>query len=91
MKAKSATYKTYGVGEDNSWVEIPSDLMCFTAEADTEAGDEYHACDLFVKTEVRGLGITHIMVEATNSSSLTATQTESRTVENDNLSVEYTH
>jgi len=87
LKASAATYKTYGRGADNSWVEIPSDLMCYTSHYDC---DFIHSCDLFIKTEVNGLDMSHIMVEATAAEVSAVAKTESRMVENSNMSVEYT-
>mmetsp|Transcript_14436 Transcript_14436/g.19574 ORF Transcript_14436/g.19574 Transcript_14436/m.19574 type:complete len:110 (-) Transcript_14436:1488-1817(-) len=30
----SMTYKVYGVGADQTWVEVPSDKLCYTATKD---------------------------------------------------------
>ena len=49
-----------------------------------------NVCDLFIKTEVRGLDISHIMIEAISSIIDSVPQTTSRTVENNSMSVAYT-
>ena len=40
------------IGEDQTWTQVPSDVMCFTAVEDTESADQFNACDLFVKLDV---------------------------------------
>ena len=46
------TYTVYSGGDDvQSWDQVPSDLLCYTATADDRKASEYQECELFVKAQ----------------------------------------
>lgn len=81
------------IGEDQTWTEVPSDVMCFTATQDTESADGFNACDLFINAEVPGLGFKYLKIESVSSSADGATkatpQTEDSHIENEHMLIEY--
>jgi len=46
-------YKVSKVGSDQTWEEVPSDLICYEATSDDKAATVHNSCELFVRAEVR--------------------------------------
>lgn len=60
----SGAYIVSTINYNQTWTEVPSDLICYTAVEDTQAADTYEACDLFIKTKVPAFGYTYLKIEA---------------------------
>lgn len=94
MSAPSdSAYIVSTIGEDQTWTQVPSDVMCFTAVQDVESADTFNACDLFINAEVPAQGFRYFKVEAvspdTENAAVAAPLHEDRHIENENLHVQY--
>lgn len=57
------TYKVEKIGDDSTWVEVPSDKLCYTATKDNVQADTFDACELFIRAEVAPQGTEFFRVE----------------------------
>lgn len=82
------SYKAYKINSDSAWEEVPSDLLCYTATKDNRQADQYAACELFIKSEVKAHDLAYIKVEVTSADNAQAVPiVDSDTIENENINL----
>ena len=90
------SYKAYAIAEDGqTWTEVPSDLLCYTATEDDSKATQFQACELFVTVNAPAQDITYLKIEATPSETNKAVPEMSKSpnedfeIENENLHLKY--
>lgn len=65
----NGTYKAYALQVDQTWQEVPSDMLCYTATSDEKQASTFDECELFVKASTVAHSTTYVKIEtvATNS------------------------
>ena len=88
-----ASYKVYGVAEDQSWTVVPSDKLCYTRTEDNWRGSNVDECELYIKAEVAPQGSAFFKIEVVADEDSTEARQSlmvpDMVISNDHMTLEY--